>query len=967
MNKTIKKVFLALVFALATVAVVSCGVTKVESNLRFFDETGKEVSTANASTYVEGTKVVLKGLLKDGYNFAGWYEDPSYSGQPVTEISTSAKGDKQFYAKFVEVLSLDTYKAYVQHELDRYVERIEGQLVGEQPELVANQKALCEAAIEAGQTVEAVKEAFGAGKVAIANQIPFAEGVKTFIGLSTEEKTTILGVLETFAVANGMTGISLYENGGYQMFNPRVTLGTENYIVGYGFGTLAEGGINGDLETESNEAWKRYYHTINAQDPGTANYLNDQGSEIGDFFSYFSASFFTTYMNETKDGYEWFPMLAKANPVPVDSTDEGATAKTWRFPVYTGKDGLKYNTLSQKEDRAAFNNRPVELEDYLTVFKLLLTKKNELYRGSELANSKTGTIAGAKEYYEGSAEGFNQSLWDNVGLRVFEQDGLEYFEVEFAVPYTQYFARYYISSSLYMPIPQSFIDVVSVKDIYGFSEDRQYSPVDNTLSLGAYTLERWDVDKQIVYKKNPNFIHADTKYSIEGVHINIVTALNTDQEAGIKEFLAGKTDASGIPPARVAEFRNDPRTKKFRGDSNFKLNFNALDQETWIELFGVNGKATPSKSEEDYWTVEPALSNKFFARAISTAIDRLSFCDSRGRVPSLDFFAPNYLSDPEKGTSYAQTPEHEFAIKELLLDTDAGGFNLELARRYFQIALAELEADGLYTPGTYENPTVIEIEIAWQTPDNENTYHKEIEQFLETAFNDLSVSGGKYKLDVKFWVGSVWSDVYYNKCLVGAFDIGFGSISGNPDDPLGFLSTISTDQALSGGFTLNWAIDTNNSEADLLVYNGERYSFDGLYCAATGVAVLDKGANYSEPLVSANIVSHEKQADGSYVSVAEINIALPAITEVTLTDVVVCNYDEDETYKEESIPTYTVKVEEGKIIVTINTPIETVESYAGETGFDFYYDMVLDGNPDPGKYVSIKGFTYEYEASEGAE
>ena len=66
-------------------------------------------------------------------------------------------------------------------------------------------------------------------------------------------------------------------------------------------------------------------------------------------------------------------------------------------------------------------------------------------------------------------------------------------------------------------------------------------------------------------------------------------------EAGIKEFLAGNTDSSGIPQTQLENYKNDPRTRKTTGDSNFKLNVNALDQETWIDMFGVDGKVAQTE------------------------------------------------------------------------------------------------------------------------------------------------------------------------------------------------------------------------------------------------------------------------------------------------------------------------------------------------------------------------------------
>ena len=75
-----------------------------------------------------------------------------------------------------------------------------------------------------------------------------------------------------------------------------------------------------------------------------------------------------------------------------------------------------------------------------------------------------------------------------------------------------------------MPVPQSFIDLVTPANYLGYNADKTYTPVDNALSLGAYALEEWNAGQEVVYKKNPNYVFASTKYSIPGIHMNILTA-----------------------------------------------------------------------------------------------------------------------------------------------------------------------------------------------------------------------------------------------------------------------------------------------------------------------------------------------------------------------------------------------------------------------------------------------------------
>ncbi len=861
-------------------------------------------------------------------------------------------------------IEADDYKAYISHDLEQLIIDIQDQLTADQKKAVeAAKKSGLDAIAKAG-TVAETRKAYSDAYDAILACVPTANGVISYASEGYEERTNMLGILETYAVRKAITGMSLFENGQYVMYNPRITLGTENYITGYGFGTLAEGAITADLEYESNSAWKRYYHQLAVSDPGTVNYLNSQGEDVADNYTYLAASFYTNFMNKTKDGYDWVPELAMEMPVAMNDDDGNGTASKWRFQVRTGAEGLKYTTGSKLESRAAFNNREVALEDYETVFKLLLTQSNQLYRGSELAAKTTGAIAGAKAYYDGTANGYSEEMWKNVGIKTYVEDGKSYFEVEFTQEYPKFYAMYYINSSLYMPIPQDFIDLVTVQNYLGFNEKATETPVDNSLVLGPYYLEAYTQDQEIVYKKNPNYVFADTKYSIEGIHQKIFPAMGSDKEASFNEFIAGHTDAASIPDTKLDEYRNDPRTRTTTGSSVYKLNINAVDAQTWEKLFGENGTVKQT-AKADYWEVEPALSNSHFILALQHSIDRQTYANSRGYIPSVNFLSSAYMSDPENGISYSTTEAHAKAVAPLLEETDGTGYSLELAREYFRVALTELENDGVYTPGTAENPTLIHLEIAWMVPSQEESTHNEIKSFIETAFNDPSVSGGKYQLSVDFWVGNDQMDVYYNKMMLGQFDIGYGSVSGNTLNPLDFVSVLSSDQSISGNFTLNWGADTNDASVYPIVYRGERYSYDAFWTAANAQGFMADGeladvmtAVY-EPLV--------KNEDGSYTGALEMTPAIPDKTVLNIAKIVCCNYERynngDGTYDETEVEFKVEDKGKGVIRVTFTVPAELAADYAtgsgtskepkGTTGFDIYYDYTYDGKEVKGSCHSV--------------
>ena len=222
----------------------------------------------------------------------------------------------------------DDFRAYTAYDLENAFAGMEGQLEGD---VLAAVTAAYEAGIKninAAQTVDKIRAAYEDAVNAMMDAVPVADGVFSYAKLGYNDRGELLGIMERYAVQCGLTGISLYQASSFRMYNPRVTLGTENYIVGYGFGEIAEGAITADLPYETNPDWTRYMHLFVSNDPGTLNYANDKGSVVGDLYEYFAGSYFENFMNATKDGYDWVPALAKEKPVAVDDTDGDGMAKT---------------------------------------------------------------------------------------------------------------------------------------------------------------------------------------------------------------------------------------------------------------------------------------------------------------------------------------------------------------------------------------------------------------------------------------------------------------------------------------------------------------------------------------------------------------------------------------------------------------------------------------------------------------
>ena len=820
--------------------------------------------------------------------------------------------------------------------------------------------ALCLTACDETAPVEPTIDWENLGVYAPVDQVTdttkLAQGAKSYVAASYEEREKILGLLEQYAVENHLTGMTMYEDGGYVMYSEDVVKGTNTFIPGYGFGITTEGYIKNPLAFETVDAWKKYYHSYQTEDPKAINYMDDKGSVVGGLIGYTSASYWTTQMNANKDGYEWVPELAVSNRPIAVNPDNNGLATTYKLEVKVGSDA-KYGTNTANSTLSKYNGQEVKLEDYITPYKIYYTQAYGMARGSEKLTG-AGSIAGSANYYNKSKDGFNEELWSEIGIKSYVEDGKSYLEFTFNVPCNTFYAMYYLSSGMFQPVPAEFIEDLGKASkgaegtfadgvaAWGKFTDNGLSIVDTWLATGPYVVEAWEKDVQIVFGKNDNYTHGGAdRYKMEGVHMRIIAAALTDSLAIFNEFMAGHLHSCGLPKDKLNEYKSDPRTTTTVGDSTFKLNFNTASQEYWIYLFGENGTITQT-AKEDYWVCEPAMQNENFLNGLSYAFDRKTLATTLGRTPSSNYFGSSYLSDPENGVMYNDTQTHKDVMNALMSGTDGYGYNLEKARASFKKASEELIASGAYKAGD-----TFTIEMAWMEQTDIDDFGA-IAQNWEDAFNSC---GGELKLKVNHWVGQTWSDVYYVKMLLGQYDIGFGSISGNTLNPLNFMEVLKSDN--SSGFTLNWGADTSVISEDLF-YDGVYWSYDGLWQAADTGAYFENGkvvSAFSAPQVidvtDAN--TFKTNEDGSVTFTIPVSIAEVDGVEITMDDAVIFGYiGEGPDYAEDSCGEGKVSItkdEEGKsyVVCTFSADLYTKYSAAvnelGRLGIDLYYTQTTLG------------------------
>ena len=761
---------------------------------------------------------------------------------------------------------------------------------------------------------------------------------------AVNKRTEILGQLEKYAMDNHLTGLTLFENGGYVKYSERVTLPTTKYVTGYGFGLLSEGTVDKDMDAEENPAYKRYLHSAMSSDPKVINARNDTGSQVSDLEGYITSSFWGTKLNATKDQYEWYPVLAKdtikvngadkpfTRPVPVfvEKDDDGNVLSetevmpgaeelnplglysTWRIYVKTGAEGIKYRYNGSAWSKN-YNERDVVVDDYEFAYRLLLTGSHNLKRGPEMAGDQTYGIVGAQRYNNNTKNATDEQAletWNNMkangqlGIKT-GKDSVNgnYIQLTILNPIDRFTAMYTFSSNLLSPLPEDFIAEIgggSVKEgatRYGsFNNDPKKSVeghtdkiVDHVLSVGPYMLEDWVKNQTIIFKKN-NQWNEENRYNIEGIKLIYIDTSSSTTAVYDRFTNAGDLDSCGIPTKYIEKEVGQPRVYETRGDATFKLNVNSCTQETWNNLFGPNGKINKNSK----WNVKPWMSNDNFLNGLFYSINRKEFADKRGVKPSINYFADAYLNDPENGKSYNDSEAHKKAVEEYQTYDSNGkstyGYSKDRAILSFRSAVRELVSQGKVQYGTKDNPTKLDIEIWWMYQTDEKEYGEDIAKYFKDAFDDPSVCDGKIVLNVIHKAVTNWQDVYNEHLMKGQFDLGFGAISGNTYNPLNFMEVLKSDN--SSGFTLNWGTDTSIvTENKPLIYENRMWSFDALWAVADHGGVVNDGAIAKTVETCFMVASKDKFYEGINFQVATQFINVPsAQLDVTRVQVYIYGY-----------------------------------------------------------------------------
>lgn len=75
-----------------------------------YDTRGGYVDSSAQSTYTEGDAFVLLTPTKEADTFQGWYTNPEFTGEPISDITESTKGNLELYAKWASDIKIEQPK-----------------------------------------------------------------------------------------------------------------------------------------------------------------------------------------------------------------------------------------------------------------------------------------------------------------------------------------------------------------------------------------------------------------------------------------------------------------------------------------------------------------------------------------------------------------------------------------------------------------------------------------------------------------------------------------------------------------------------------------------------------------------------------------------------------------------------------------------------------------------------------------
>lgn len=626
----------------------------------------------------------------------------------------------------------------------------------------------------------------------------YYEGIN-LSNLPGEEKAKLYAAMEDYLLKDVIGGVPLYRPAKYMLYSSRLELYVNEYSNVLGFGeqfsslrwddttVLMKNSTYGNAnEFTFRDTYENEPFTLQA-------YLADESS-TEDIIRMFTGSLYNFYFNEEKTSFEIQPEHAASLPVPVNAevVENQELATIWHIPV---RDDLewKFNPLT---DVSQFAEGYLDLDasDYIWTWQTAL--ENEWFRaiagGGDFVSQN---VLNAQAYLDGDVD------IEQVGFKL--ADGqTNVIEIEFEQAKTLLDVTYMFTRSNHSPIHQELYESLPTEE-YGVD---QYS----IASSGPYYMVEWVENDIIEFVKNDSFVN-ESLIQYTGYQFVKVDSI----EEMYTLFIDGYLDQSKIPFAHLEDEIPNGRLVVYPSDGTYTLNINGFQTEEnrdqYIELH-------PENSPNSVKVPSPILGYIEMKQALFYGIDRTQLLEESGlhSLPLYTYFPAGYIIDPLTGETMQSTE----AAKEVQdRYSEDNGYKPDDAVALFKQAVAKGIEDGYYSPGTLDNPTVIELDIAYYSMGNETL--QAYANLLKDGYNQLFYDD-EHHVQIQMNLLDVVSNCcYYAYLNDGAYDL---TISGLHDyySPYAVFPERYRDDN-STGFTMNWGIDTwtPNIEVTYTNYNND--------------------------------------------------------------------------------------------------------------------------------------------------
>jgi uncharacterized repeat protein (TIGR02543 family) len=628
----------------------------------------------------------------------------------------------------------------------------------------------------------------------------YPTGLYNYQYAPAEVRNAFMAAAEEWLLNTQTGGIPIYSQAYAFLLNSRVIPGLEEYLPLLGYG-LEFGEMNADDSTElmmdelqGNAGEFTFRDSININ-PSTFNHMDGLDNETQKIMNHYLDALYTYEINANANGFVLNPSMAETDPMAVDSWDDGygqELAYVWEITL---KDNLLW-TYHPDTDISSLgqDHQVLDANDFVDTFNRAINETWDL--GEFLMMEGVDSL----------------QLIDDLT-----------FQINFTDPLNQWQVKKLFSSSRFSPIHIELYDLLS--------GDYGTSPT-TTAYHGPYYLDEYVIDEYLTLKANNNF-HDQSKYHYTGY----TYIFNSDIEEVFQLFLAGKLDYAAIPGSQKEFYKDDSRRFLEPLGSTYRININGLgtvENQQWL-------------FPDSTWIPEPILANQDFKTAMYFAVDRAHVTDDifYNGIPQMFMFSDNHFLDPYTGIPYRKTVEGMGVGQGLSPETY--GYNVEVAKAYWDLAIEQLFNDGVYQPGTTENWTIIDLDFYVMST---NAEQLAFGQYIKETFETIFISNQHY-IKVSIHVEPKdFPNIYYDHIMKGEFDLSVGSLSSSPFSLDEFLYVFSSDNR--SGLTLNWGTETSLPNI-LVEYQNEAgetlreyWSFNAIYRVLTGEVDIINGMEYIE-------------------------------------------------------------------------------------------------------------------------